>query len=122
MLLACRQGMDGLEGSKLHECLLQNHDGVRSNDTSLIAIVEESDNELCLIVSDIISWSRVCVSGVFLWGNTTSSPGRLCIEHKVLKSIGIANVGEANADDSINLEVLEMKANDRVETLLLNKC
>jgi len=40
----------------------------------------------------------------------------------VLKSIGIANVGEANADDSINLEVLEMKANDRVETLLLNKC
>jgi hypothetical protein len=114
--------MDGLEGPKVHECLLQNHDGVLSNDTSLIAIIEESDKELCLVVSDHISWSRVCVSGVFLWGNTTSSPGRLCIQHKVLKSIGIANVGEANDDDSMYLEVLEMKANDRVETLLLNKC
>ena len=91
-----------------------------SVDKFFIAIVKESHDELCLVVCDHIIGARKGLSGVLLGGNATSSPGRLCIEHKLLKSVGIANVGEANDDDSMCLEVLEMKANDRGEAVLLS--
>lgn len=114
MLLACRQAMDRLEIPKVCECLLQRADGGSSQD-KLIAIIEDSDDELCFKVGDGVSWVVECLFCVLLWRDTASSPIWLSVLQELLNLEGVANVGEADDDDSVLAEVLVADANERVE-------
>jgi hypothetical protein len=100
MLLACGQAMDRLEIPKVCECLLQCADGGSSQD-QLIAIIEDGDDELCFKVGDGVSWVVECLFCVLLWRDTASSPSWLSVLQELLNLESVANVGEANDDDSM---------------------
>lgn len=118
-LLICRQAMDCLEVPKVFKCQLQSANGRSSQD---VAVIEDSDDELCLEVGDVIGGVVECLPRVLLWRETTSSPGWLNVLEKLLKLESVTHVGKADDDDSMLGEILIADADEGLEHSLLWRC